>query len=303
MMRKSILALLMVSAVAAMAGQSDRTQVNLNTDSDGNSNPQLFIPIYWSENFFSGVGYYRSSTFETGDITGGSITDSSISTTVDQTNLRLNLLTYETASGAMTYAVGGEYEQIAINKHEFGYMEVSGTDIHALKNDIEIDVSRLNLKADATYKSGDFYARIGFGLSPQSSLSVDQTTTIKPLIPGEGTSSATKAQAMAYDLSFKSGYSLHPMVNLIVQAMYDYLPMKYDLAVASGGSYAIEEQDVEQTTTMAMVSFAFNVDSFSKELSPNIGFGTRSITTTDNTNDAEETVSESLIILGFEGRF
>lgn len=293
----------LVVLIYAYAGQADRLQVNLNTDEDGNTNPDLFIPVYWSDTLFSGVGYYSSSSYETGNVNGGIIVDSRVGTTTDEKRFKLNLISYEMKTGAMTYALGADYEQITIDKHEFGYLDYT-SDVSAVENNIEIDVVRTNLNADATYRTNSLYARLGLSLSPSSTLSVDQTTVVKPLLSGTGTSSSSNSQEMSYDIAFKGGYKLSPLMTLIVQGIHSYLPLKYDLAVAgSGSTFVVQEQDTEQTTTKSMVKLAFNLDAFSKELSPSIGFGSESVAMTDNNEDETDTVTNSLVMIGFEGRF
>ena len=52
-----------------------------------------------------------------------------------------------------------------------------------------------------------------------------------------------------------------------------------------------------------MLKLAINIDSFSKELSPSIGFGSESIESVDNTNSETTTLDNSFWTIGFEGRF
>lgn len=300
-MRKILLLLTFVSSFL-IGGNSDRLQVNLNTDKEGNTNPDLFIPVYWSDDIFSGIGYYSSNSYEVNQLS--SISNSRIGTVVDEKRLKLNLLTYEFKSNSLTYAIGAEIEKISINKQEFGYFEFN-SDIVATENSIEIEILKPNINADISYKNDDLFVRVGITASPLSTLDVKQTTIFKPLVTSTGTSDSSTSQSIAYNISLKAGYKISPLVSLMAQSNYSILPMKYDLAVLNNtaSDFTLQEIEVQESTFSNMIKLAFNLDSFSSELSPSIGYGTQNISSKDISNDDTTTFKNNLWMIGFEGRF
>lgn len=296
--------LILLTAISTMllADTADRMQINLNTDKNGNTNPDTFIPIYWSDSMFSALGFSSSNSYEVNSLS--SITNSRIGTTVDEKIMKLNLLTYEHKSDSLTYALGAEIENIKINKQEFGYFEFL-SDIIAADNSIEIDMLKPNIKADVTYKTKDLLLRLGTVISPTSTLDVKQTTVFQPLVTTNGTSSSSASQDLSYNLNLALKYKLSPFMTLQLNSNYSFLPMKYDLAVLNNtaNGFTTDTIEIEETTMSNMIKIAFNIDTFSTELSPSIGYGIQSISSKDVVSNATTDLDNSMWMIGFEGRF
>ncbi|QSZ42280.1 hypothetical protein GJV85_09230 [Sulfurimonas aquatica] len=300
-MKKLLLTTALLSTLL-LADSTDRTQINLSTDDNGNTNPDLFIPIYWGDSLFSALGYSSSNFYEVAPLS--SIANSRIGTTVDQRTMKLNLLTYELKFNSMTYALGGEVESITINKQEFGYFE-QAADIVAADNSIEIDVIKPNIKADISYQTKDLLVRLGALVSPYSNLSVKQTTVFQPLVTTNGTSSSSTSQDLSYELNLALKYKVSSLMTLHFNSNYSYLPMKYDLAVLNStlDDFTTDTIEVQETTTTNDIKLSFNIDSFSSELSPSIGYRIQSMSSLDVGSSTTTSLDNNAWLIGFEGRF
>lgn len=147
--------------------------------------------------------------------------------------------------------------------------------------------------------------RVGGVISPFSTIDVKQTTLVQPLITTNGESHSNLSQNISYDIKLAFKYKLTSWMTLHANSDYTFLPISYDLAIANvpQDSYDISTIQVEETRMTNSVKISFNIDSFSKELSPSIGYAMQSASSKDVTNNTKSSLDTNIWILGFEGRF
>lgn len=287
--------------------QSDRFNLDLNSDEDGNTNPNLFLPYYWNSSWFSGVGFSNSSRLTQGTLTGFS--DSRQGTIVEQQQLSINLLSFESVSGGLTYSVGGNYRITNIDRTEFGYLYLNNGSIDdyiAFDNLTEIAVSGLALRGDITWGSvdDDNSIRLGWVISPGDTLDVDQDTTFKPIITNSATGSSSKTQDLGYDLKLQTRHRMTDKFSIGLQLQYQVLPLEYDIKVLASTADSFQEAtiDTTETTISNGIRFIFD-DAISNGLDLVIGFSNEKVDVKDNVSGFTSDEDQSIFSLGFTSNF
>jgi len=198
---KLSLASLLLST-SLLASNSERMEVTFNSDKDGSVAPRIFIPMYWSENFYSGLGYETINTtkVESESATGVSVKTLSAST---REHIWLNIINYQTSNNkGFGYSAGLATEYRKFNNEEFGVLKIDPT-VHQTENSVKLDVIATSINAELMYKNllDIFSFRLGAYANPYTTLSVKQNTQITPLIEKEGTASSSTTQDMSYRIS------------------------------------------------------------------------------------------------------
>ena len=300
-----------VSLTPVYAGDdvsSERLRFDLNMGDDNNLNPDLFIPVYWQANWFSGLGFSQNSSFSSEVLAGFS--DSKSGTSVNEDVVRLNILSYRTNNVDLNYSVGGDYQLRSIEKAEFGYFYLNnGTidDYVAFDNKIDIEVTGISLRGDVTFgnRSDTNQFRISTIVSPSSNLDVEQKTDFKPIVATSGTGDSSKSQDLSYLLSVDSNHKLWENINLRFFAQYESLPLEYDLKVLASTATSFQQTtiDVTEVTTRIGLRFVFTKLPIAEGLYAAVGFSTEDVETTNNAGAGSESSSDSLISIGFAGQF
>ncbi len=286
--------------------QSDRFNLDLNSDEDGNVNPGTFIPYYWGNNWFSGIGFSSSSQLAQDTLDGFS--DSRLGTNVEQQQISINLLSYESISGALSYSIGGDYNVINIDRTEFGYLYLNNgviDDYVAFDNLTEIEVKGLAVRGDITWGNIDENAiRFGWVISPSSTLDVDQDTAFKPIITNSATGSSSKSQDLGYDLKILTRHRISSSFSLGLQLRYQVLPLEYDIKVLASTADSFQEEtiDTNETTTSIGVRFIID-DAISTGLDLVIGFSNEKLKAKDNISGLTSSEDSSIFSVGFTSNF
>ncbi|MBT7409797.1 MAG: hypothetical protein HN826_08865 [Methylococcales bacterium] len=303
------LLLLIISQSTAFAKGIDYSRffIDFNID-NGKINPSAFLPYYWNDNIFSGIGIHTSTTQDNGTVSGFS--DSRIGSSVQDNRLKLNLLSYEMPSGNIKYNVGGDIEQIDIDKLEFGFLQMPtnlGGDLVAFDNQINIKVLRPTIHGDITWNpaGGAFSIRTGANLYPISSLTVDQETRFKPIISSTGTSSGSKDQDLSYSLNLEMIYKTTTWADFLVTADYEFLPLKYDLAVLSvvNNQFVFTSSSIDTEDTTLRYSFRIVLKKLMDNLRPVIGYNFEKVKSKDKTSGSSSSKNNNFLVIGIENRF
>lgn len=293
----------------AVSDVSDRFVFDLIQGDNGSVNPSAFIPIAWSEHWFSGVGYHQSKTVNQDSING--FDDSKVSTETTDRRTRLNFISYQDRlSDSTTYSLGADYDFSQIKKSEFGYFHlVSGTidDYVAFDNQVDIDVSGIDLRGDITWgKSSDFaLVRLGMIIAPANTLDVEQTTEFKPIVPSTGRSTSSVSQDPGYTLRLESRFRVFPLLSLGVEAGYELLPLKYDVAILDPttlNSFTTTRVDIHEKTTRIGLRFIIQYETVAK-LYPVIGVYNKETESEDQINGFTESFSDTFYTFGITGAF
>jgi hypothetical protein len=310
--RNSTLATLLTCiALQAIAEYNidDRFVFDLVQGDSDSVNPSTFIPIAWNEHWFSGFGYSQIKTITQDAITG--FADSKVSSSTTDRRTRLNFISYQDSiSDSMSYSIGADYDFSKIEKTEFGYFHlVSGAvdDYIAFDNRVDIDVSGIDIRGDLTWgKKSDFaLARLSMIFAPSNTLDVDQSTDFKPIVPATGTSTSSVKQDPGYLLRLESRFRVFPILNIGLEAGYELLPLKYDVAVfdpTTLNSFTTARIDVHEQTTRVGIRFIFQYETVGN-LYPVIGFFNRKVKVEDQVNGFSESTSDNFYTLGITGAF
>ena len=288
---------------------NDRFTFDLVQDESGSINPSTFIPIAWTDNWFSGFGYSQTKITIQDTIEGFS--ESRVSTSTTDRRTRLNVISYQNRiSDKLSYSIGADYDFSEIKKTEFGYFRlVSGTidDYIAFDNDVNIDVSGVDLRGDLTWgRKPDFaLVRLSMILAPSNTLDVEQSTNIKPLVPTTGTSTSSVSQDFGYLFKLDSRFRVFPLLNIGVEAGYELLPLAYDVAVLDPNtlnSFTTARVDVHEKTTRVGMRFIFLYETVGN-LYPVIGIFNRKLEVEDQVNGYTESTSDIFYSFGITGEF
>ena len=203
-----------------------KAKVGFEIGKNGESNPNIFYPLYWNQNLYSGFGYasIQSSTHE--DLELG---DNNNAITIDRRELTLNLLTYELKKSDFSYAIGSELHNTDIKKNEFGYFQFPAPTYHAFNNEITINQKSALVYGDVAYNSDIINLRLSGTYTLLSNLSVSQDTRIKPLVSSSGLVDSDYSQDTSYALNLQSVIPLLWKLKLSLALGYRVEPFKYDL--------------------------------------------------------------------------
>ena len=303
----AVLSLLLTNNVLANEETADRFSFDLQMGEEGSLNPETFVPLYWDDNWFSGVGFTNSTQLTQGTVPG--FTDSKLGTSISKRVLRLNLISHQTNNDGYSYSIGGDYQMMTIDKTEFGYFYLNNgliDDYVAFDNSIEIEMSGLSLRGDFTLgQSSDKHLyRLSTIVSPGSTLNVDQDTSFTPIIPTSGVGTSSKSQALSYMLQFETRHRLSEFFSVGLNLQYEVLPLEYDLQVLSATATSFQDATIDNTeiTTRVGLRFVFNyplVDG----LFPVLGVTSEDVEVEDNLNGGSVSESQTLISVGFTGSF
>ncbi len=301
----------LTSPLLASDEVADRTEITMKLDKEGEpSLDYIFIPFYWSKNTYSGIGFSTSQSSETDVIEGFS--ESRLSTTYDQTNLRLNLYTHEWNSDQLTFSLGGLIDFLTIKRLEFGYAHFPaslGDDWVALDNEVEIKVIKPVIQGIVEKEIPKTFSVRGIlDISPSSSLSVEQETRFKPIVATAGKSSSSSSQRLTYTIGIEMLFKTGAFIDIGIVASHEFLPLNYDIEILDydsvSGTFGFKTSkiEVEETTNKVALRLLFN-DVDVGGLQPAIGYGYESFTSKDVINNRSETESGTFIVVGFEKRF
>lgn len=291
------------------ANINDRFIFDLVQGDSGSVNPSVFIPIAWNENWFSGFGYSQTKLITQESISG--FPDSKVSSSTTDRRSRLNLISYQNIiSESLSYSIGADYEFSQMKTTEFGYFHlVSGSvdDYVAFDNNVDIDIRGVGVRGDLTWgRISDFaMVRLGMILSPSNTLDVDQSTDFKPLVPTTGTSTSSVTQDLGYQLKLDSRFLIFPLLNIGLEAGYELMPLKYDVAVLDPttlNSFSTGRVDVHEKTTRIGIRFIFQYETV-ENLYPVIGVFNRDTKVEDQVNGFTESSSDTFYTFGITGGF
>jgi hypothetical protein len=299
-------------SVAAESGWAeDRVQIDLGLDEDGKTAPEAFVPFDWGDGWSSGIGF-RSRQSDSNETLDG-FTDGRVGTSVSEDRLRLNLISFEKGSDSSYWSAGADFEQITIDKLQFGYFQMPNPYIPnpavageyvAFDSQVDLVITKPNLFVDYTNKGSELDFRVGISISPVSNLSVDQETRFIPLVSSTGTSTTSDSLDLSYELSLEMEYKTGGSVNIGFGYYYEFLPITYDIAVLNSTADGFIDQniDIEQVTSRIAIRLIFN-NPISGNLKPVIGYVVEDAETTDVSKGSSEKESKNIITFGLESRF
>jgi hypothetical protein len=291
--------------------QQTLTEISFSQDDEGNLNPDIFIPIYYtdSKSLYSGIGYSSSNKKDIKKL--DSFSNSKNALVSSTKKLSINYISYQ---GSILF-FGIKSEFIDAKNSEFGYIHDSdnlfenGTDYYiSYDNDIELDIKRHGIAMGAKFNIVDSIlpSRFSSNIYPYTSIGVKQKTIFKPLVKETGTSSSSSLQDLSYDLKYEIYTNFNSWIDFGVAAQYSYQPIKYDIAQLKkvDNSYKFIKNEIDEvvTTKVYTAKIIFNKKILGG-LNPYVGVSKTYTATKDRKKDKTTYSNKKLVLVGIEKKF
>ena len=283
---------------------TQRTEINFNSDTDGNIHPQIAIPITWSEHFYSTLGYTSgSSTSIAIDDLDAAFNPSKFVTAQTDNMISFNLLSYQNTTSIVNYAFGLGVDYRNIESNEFGYFKTPS--VNQLAFDKIVNIEQYDAVVNAEIYQTDIFGfmnfRVGGKVSIYSKMEVKQQTSYTNL-PNTSASSSLD-QEMNYTL-FADLYFMTPYYfDIGLSASHGYLPLTYDLASPDFSNNTFTTINVKTEETITRFEAKVIITALKAgDLSPSIGAGYEYYDLIFN-GESLDFPKNKLIIFGFEKKF
>jgi len=292
----------------------ERFEVTLRSDKDGNVNPRVTIPINWSKNYYSGIGYEAKSTIAHSDF-GSDAAPSKYVTSANGKYLWIDIigskLKYKNSHFSYSFTLGHRTVDIV----QYGYFHFTDTltdkkETVAVDRSTELETYNVGFYLDYSHKNiADFLSlRISTYVYPYSYLTADESFAIMPWVEKEGEAKSTQTQDISYNLNLNMVLDISKFIDLGFSAKYEYLPFKfYSLnTTVKGSGFAFEPEKYQNNSTATSfgVRLLFSNSLFSG-ITPMIGYEQSKIS--DETIFAGSTstkeLNEESYIFGLEKMF
>jgi len=300
--------ILFTSHLAAKENSIKGVIVNLNVNEEGAVSPDFFIPYYWNNQLYTGIGYQSWEDTSQDAVDGYS--ESRISENNKFSQWRLSLLNWQSKPKPFMFTLGAELQQTEMNKYEFGYIHFPdnlGGEWVAFDNDVNVKVIQPTINAGMrwTNQANTLAVFIEGLVTPLSLLDLDQKTEFKPIINDTGISSGRNKQDLSWEINSNMEYKTDIFADLGFSVSYEYLPLSYDLATldynsnTSAFSFSTSNIEIEQIVMTWEVELILKVNILG-DAKPKIGFGQRITNIKDKVSHDSEKLTDNLISIGFK---
>jgi hypothetical protein len=289
------------------ANEQTFTDISFNQDKDGNINPNIYIPIYYtkSKKFYSAIGYSSSDYEKT-----NKITNFRNSNFVSISRNKRFIIDYFSYQGSIfSIGIRSEFLYSKINTSSYildvDNLQGKGTD-YLLFFD---NNSEFNLKRHGVFFSAKFdiienvlLSRFTTNIYPYASIDVKQKIIYKSSNIKTGSYNSSNPQNLSYELVYEINTNFNSLINFGVAIGYIYVHNQYDiLGLKEDKFYKIEADNIN-TTRFYTAKIIFNKKILG-ELNPYIGV-TKSYEKIKIKNTDEITYSNNkLFFVGVEKRF
>ena len=258
--------------------------LNFATTDNAEIIPQIFIPLSYNSNFYSGLGYELQTTTKTQSAKNDpDLGDYKYADTSTTNHFWLNILSYEDKIDLFNYSIGAQVSYKNITLSEYGYLakntdQNGTTDAVPFSNDRAIEVYQAGIYADFGMDNilDMLSFRIGATLYPYTSLAVTHSLDIIGVVEDKVTSKINQALTYKFiaDIYLKTGYT----VDLSFSALYVNEPLSYDMIrTKTDGSFGAQKVDTNYQRLRfdpKLVFFSLRVAS----MDPMLGYGYENIT-------------------------
>lgn len=260
--------------------------------------PELFMPIRWEKNIYSGFGLRGgSSRFDESYRNDIDTATHNSDFFIQEDRYRINIISYEWRQDNEIYVFGFDYESISRVEEEYGYAVQDGTLAIATYNYLNnLDVFKLSLTFNYENKINNILSfKVGASYSPAPSLDYrNEDYVINGTIFTAG-SSNNYSQSDSYALTADVEIIATSTFNIGFNIQYEYLPLKYERAFVGVGALVTAESEYE--TFIYSLKFIFKKPLFG-DVKPVVGYKNIIIN-----RDSEELSNDSLLVIGVENRF
>jgi len=270
----------------------ERLQITFSNDREGNTSPSLFVPIYWNEHLFSGIGY-ESITLALSDFSNSA---STLEVT-QQEIYNLNVLQYQETSRNIQYSIGLALKYSKVQN--YGTLSVPGTtpsinlnvatSIKAFSAGVSGDLAFKNIGEFLSVRVGGYiYPYLNFdvtqnlnGLTTNSNL--DQEVTYKIVI------NTVLQSGYGVDLSLTALYSLEA---------YNYTINEIDSSLQPAGTVT----DIKTSSNIFRGEVKLLLSAYSAHgIHPMLGYAYEDIHA--DYGSGQDKTTNNLLIFGFEKPF
>ena len=262
--------------------------------------PDLFVPLRWGNNLYSGFGYRLSSVRikESNSLPSSLYTSNENNYLISEDRFKLNVLTYEGSIGSSKYSLGIDYDVINIVEEEYGYLEPLAQPHVAFKNVNSFDTNKLSFNVAYESKlSSNISYKVSYVLAPEQDLNYSHDIYYITGSFIEGNHSGTYKQGVSQKLGIDLEFKVSSLFDISFGYSQDILPVKFEYNNFNGSGYdltALEYDKETQTTSLKLL--------FKKELfggvRPTVGIKKEVVI------KGPETISdENVFVIGVENRF
>ena len=279
----------------------DLTRANISFNFGENTEPNIFIPIYWNSVFFSGLGYSSSYKSEQESLTQIS---GKISSTTYENIASINVLSYQYHKSDVTYTIGatGSYRDIKLD--EFGYYS-NDNDMVAFSNHSDINVIDATITADITISRifDIFNMRVGAGITPYSLLENRQSLSLASSQQTD-VAEGKYQQELAYNLYFQAQLELPWSIDIGLNSWYDYTPLKFKSVQFNPQTLlrdvqTVKTQEIEYGLSVKLLFPKINI----MGIEPYVGFSQKYYTLKKDGKNLEDNIETSYFTTGLEKMF
>jgi len=281
----------------------ERFDFSIQSDGSNSAAPRFFLPIKWSDHYFSGIGYQTQREFEEYDEPyPNSDLHQTYTYSYETKNVWMNLVTYSDQLQLiknLSYSLGASFSYYDINTQTTGFYRAQDVNIPlviAIDNDFNINIYQLGVYAEVAYikflKFFDF--RAGSYLYPYSYAINHQEAVFYPATKQASTLDSRRNQDFMYNAYAALQITFSKHIQLLTRYKYEYTSVQTGALVLNfdGTNFTTQESSfkVAATTSDATVQLLLQHAAFG-QLKPSIGV----LFQTNNTrNDSPDGSSEEV---------
>lgn len=263
----------------------ERTKLDVNYDDEKRLHPNIFIPIFWSDNIFSAIEYRTGFKKEV---------ESAKTTRTHHQVGKIHLLNYQVNDYVFALGYGNEI----FNKEQKGYLLKDSTRTDYI-NKIDITYTSFFGKIDITKESLTPWldSRFGLLILPSPKLKVEQDTQYSnTYVNGKGNSE--KTTVLMYEITLDTKTKSGSFIDVGLDLKYQRLPLKFDLQLSNGATKNFDEEEKILYSTLKLY-----LNTPISGLTPHIGYENKRIDSTDNKSGKSSSETENTYIFGFDKKF
>ncbi len=309
----STVALLLTIELNADNNSIERLDLSMEIGIDnGSNNPTFFIPMYWSDNWYSGIGYKTSSTYlvdaqETLTGKGKLVTGTS------SESLDINVLSYQRNYNNSNYSVGLTTNFETDTYVTSGYVHNKVSDeVVAFDGLQTFESIGLGIYADYTIRNiYDFFSlRIGTTITPLILLNFDETQSKVPSIEEQAQLVSSSFQDVQYDLFISMQFDVSSFLEIIANFSYEYIPISSDalgIDISDVNNQYFTESNFSYRASTTDMNIKFLLPKFNfSGIKPAFGVGKRYFRSTISSSSGlseENNSDDNYFIIGMNKSF
>ena len=280
------------------------TKISGAIGDDSSFQPDIYLPINWSDSFSSGVEYYSTNEIENDKV--GGYSDSKKKTVLDTKTLNIYVLKYNLNTTSSTYSFGLGYSGQNIDKTQKGYIASSGVRLD-YDHKMDIDIQGAYFSGEAIFRkiTDRLSAKFNVLLLGGAQLDVSQHTSITSYPSAKGSSSENID--LIYDLRADFNYDVFAYLDVGFETRYKSLPMKYNLELAkTDGTFETKKYDLEEQILYNALKFYIKIPTIQRAIGNMrfmLGYSTQTTKSNDHLGNNDHSITSDKFIFGLSSKF